>query len=281
MLLLDIGGLFPTSDRGKQLIAELSLKSMDLMGYTAMNLGWNDLSIGTDFFKKADARFSFPLITSNLIYKESQLPVGEKYLIRQVGDVKAAILGVMPANPSDTLPPPACSPADQKPAPRQPSALPDHLEIIPPEEAIQALLPEVCSQADLVILLSQCGYEATVSLVNQLEGIDLAISGQRRTQRRADEKLRAPVLEASHKGESIGWVKLTLDESGQVIQNQDQAIKLGSAIIPDTRVIKITGDDIEKKIRDEFEKMRRALLKLTPYEYYEKLVKEAGKGEKK
>ena len=256
-----------------------------------MNLGWNDLAFDTEFLNKMRSRAAFPLITSNVVYKDSGLPFGEKYIIKTVGNIRVGILGVMPLEPIGEVADPhddSCPEKQKNPEhahdQEKHAPFPEQLEIIPPEDALKGLLPEVRKQADLVILLSQCGYKGTMLLVNKLDGIDLAISGLKPTNKA--EKSRVPIMQTAHIGKRLGYVKLTLNDAGQIIKTEDQMIRLNGFIPSEGRVIKLTSDDIGKKIREgelrKMEKEAKALLQLSPEKYYEMLMKEQTKtgGEK-
>lgn len=282
--MLDCGGIFPTPGTGQQMVAELSLKAMDAMKYTAGTLGWTDLSVGTDFLKEVSNRISFPMVTSNLVYKDSQKPFGEKYLIRKVGDARVAILGVMPLKSPEKGTPPAasaCEKASESGKDAHPpleSMFADYLEVIPPEKALLKLVPEVRSQADFVILLSQCGFKDTNFMVSRVGNIDLAISGQRITPVHPDQESEIPVMEATYQGKSLGFVRLTRDDAGKITIDKQEFLRLGDSVPFDTRISKITGDDIHAKVREEemrkMEKESEALRKLSPQEYYELLMKQ-------
>lgn len=286
MLLLDCGGMFPIQGANRKRIAELSLKAMERMNYTAMNLGWNEVWSGTDFLEAVSPRgVTFPMLTSNLVYKENRRPFGEKYVIRTVGDVNVGILGIMPVEPPAVKAPPSSGPCPNKRSGQtnEKMTLTDPLEIIPPETALKALLPEVRSKADVVILLSQCRFKATTDLVGKLEGIDLAISGQR-VNPEYPKSMKTPVLEAAYMGKSLNSVKLTLDDNGRIIQHRKNRVRLTEIIPSDPRILEIIGDDIQKKIRDEelqkLEKEAEELLKLSPQQYFEMLLKEQKNGGK-
>lgn len=257
-----------------------------------MNLGWNDLAFDAEFLNKMRSRATFPLITSNMVYKDSGLPFGEKYIIKTVGNIRVGILGVMPlepigevADPHDDSCPEKQKNQEHAHGQEKHAPFPEQLEIIPPEDALKGLLPEVRKQADLVILLSQCGYKGTALLVNKLDGIDLAISGGLKPTNKAGTS-RIPIMQTSHTGKRLGYVRLTLNDAGQIIKTEDQMISLGDYIPFDGQVVKLTGDDIGKKIREDelrkMEKEAKALLELSPEKYYEMLMKEQTKtgGEK-
>ena len=282
------------SPQSTRMIADLGLQAMDQMGYAAMNLGVIDFSLGIDFLKKVTSQTTIPLVTSNLVYKESGLPFGKKYVIASTGDVKVGILGIMPADTFENLPTVLTR---------------DALEIIAPEKTLKDLIPQVKNEADIIVLLSQCGLEATNFLIDNLDGIDLAIIGGVKKGELAgkkgpcgggsdgEEPLRADkkalIMLVGRQGESLGSVLFTIDAAGQVIQRQGKMIPVDKSVAPDVQIAGITGDDIykkimqEKKMRQEKRRMKIAreikeLRKLTPEEYIQwQLEKESRAGGKK
>lgn len=283
--------MFPFPYPSQKRVAEIALEAMNLIPYTAMNLGWSDISAGTDFLKDAAPKMKFPFITSNAVYKETGLPLGEKYVIREVGGIKIGILGILPVTvPEKAAQSPASCGSKEKEhshseetAGTKPEISIDKVTVILPEEALKQLLPEVRAKADVVILLSQCGFDATEQLVNQIKGIDLAITGPS-GKPKAEQKTGVPVLQTSFGGKEAGIVKLTLNDSGQLTQTEKK-VSLHDGIASQPEIAKITGDDIVKKLRDEevkrMEEETKALLKLSPYEYYKKLETEKEAGVKK
>lgn len=264
------------------MIADLGLKAISLMDYSGVNAGWNELSVSSDFLKKITSAPAFPLITSNLMHKDTRLPLGKKYVIKRVGDVNVGIVGIMPTEPPESRAYKSCG-QRSKLAEKSDQGTPftlfmEHLEVIPPEDALKALLPQVREQADIVILLSQYRREETTEIVNHIKGIDLAISVRGKTRKRADENKGTPVMETVYRNLRLGYVKLTLDEAGKIIQNQQKMIRLNKTVASDKAIAQITGNNINKTVREaEIEKRKaeaRALLKLSPYEYYEMVTKQ-------
>lgn len=91
VLLLDCGAVF---DDQKD-TAELMLNTMELMGYDALNLGSPEFNFGNEFLEQTRSRVSFPYIASNLLYRGGRLPWTREYIIKEVGGIKVAILGVL------------------------------------------------------------------------------------------------------------------------------------------------------------------------------------------
>lgn len=295
-LLLDSGGFVTDrriSPQARMSIAELGLRAMDQMGYVSMNLGGIDFSLGTGFLKKVTTDLSFPLITSNLVYRESGLPFGDKYFIADAGDLKVGILGVMPTDAFENM---------------HADPYRDRLEIIHPEKALEALIPELKKKTDILVLLSQCGFDATNLIVDNLDGIDFAIIGGIKEEEIAkipcgadlegkefySQDRKTLLMQVGRQGESLGLARITVDGEGRIIQRKGEIISVNRSVEPDERIAGITGDDMlvtirnerekakekrEKEVMKEFEKLRR----MTPEEYKEyikrKPVKRAETGD--
>lgn len=282
VLLLDCGGFFPDrffNATGKA-IAGTGLKAMNLMGYTAMNVGPGEFSLGVDFLREKSADIDFPLAASNLSYAEGISPFTKRYVMAQAGGLKVAVLGVMPQGILDEMPR---------------SGTFGVVKVIPPGEAIEALLPGIRKKADIVILLSQLGLAETKILVDGLKGIDLAICGgkdrkpagcsEKINPKSPTGKFKTPVLVASARGTHLGYARLAVDDTGRVVMGRSEMIFLNDAVAMDDSILEITGKDIYRRIAEEkkriAEEERREieeLHKLTPMEYMEKVLKEQSKG---
>ena len=286
MILLDCGGFFSNRfiNPAGRLIANTGLKAANLMGYAAMNVGTGEFSLGINFLKEKSADLNFPMVTSNLSYAEGASPFTKKYVIAQAGGLKVAVLGVMSQGILDKIPS---------------SGIFGVVEVIPPGEALESLLPGIRKEADIVILLSQLGLTETKSLVDTLEGIDLAIYGGKDNKPAGCDgeikpesptgKSEIPVLKASSFGTHLGYVRLSVDDAGRVAVNRRKVIFLGESVAMDDKVLEITGDDVFKRAAEEkkrgaeeeqrkMEREIKELHKLSPMEYMEKLLKEQSKG---
>jgi len=172
---------------------------MERMGYDALNLGGPEFIFGKEFLEQKRPQISFPYIASNLFYRGSRLPWTREYLLKEVGGIKVAVLGVL--DPDDL------------------AQLPDRekvkgLEAMPPEAALNRLLPEVRGKADLVILLSPFDAEKTLALVKAVKGVDVAISsgGDDVFFSTAPENEKTVLLQTGSKGKVLGLLKISLDE---------------------------------------------------------------------
>ena len=269
VLLLDGGGIF-----GRQSdAAELSLKAMAIMGYDALNLGGPEFNFGKEFLEHARSHVSFPYIASNLLYGGIRLPWTREYIIKEAGGIKIAILGVLDPDGLAQLP-------NQEQA--------KGLEVIPPEAALNRLLPEVRGKADLVILLSAFGAQQTLALVKAVKGIDVAIASGNDDQFLGQMPENTILLHTGYIGQEMGLLKITLDEKRTPHVTEKRLLRLGNSVPDNEEVAKLMGpfrearekaaaDLVIKQQAKDQEKNRRELmegLKLSPQEFMESLQKE-------
>jgi 2',3'-cyclic-nucleotide 2'-phosphodiesterase/3'-nucleotidase len=99
-LLLDCGDLF--FDRYRKAIraedvtagsekARLILKCYNLLGYDALGIGDDDLSLGKDFLVELSKNAGFPFISSNLMDKETGEPLFKTHVIKETGGLRIRI----------------------------------------------------------------------------------------------------------------------------------------------------------------------------------------------
>jgi len=127
-------------------------------------------------------------------------------------------------------------------------------------------------------VLSQCGYDATRSLVDKIEGIDMAISGSAIIPKE-DETALTPILPTAYQEGELGYVRLLMDgKSTKFVEQERKMIELDELVAPDNLVEKITGEDIKETIirkqKQKLEADAKVLQKLSPIEYYQKLLKD-------
>ncbi|MHB8771255.1 MAG: bifunctional UDP-sugar hydrolase/5'-nucleotidase [Syntrophales bacterium] len=260
VLLLDCGALFDT----EQDTAELLINAMEIMGYDALNLGGAEFHFGSEFLARARSRVSFPFVASNLFSGGNRPSWTREYIIKEVGGIQVAILGIV-------------SPGELAQLPNQERV--KDLRVIPPEIALARLLPEVRGKAELVILLSRLGAAQTRTLVQTVPGIDVAISS-------GDDDAfftLAPddtVLQTGALGRRVGFLKISLDENGGLSVNENRNVSLGRSV-PDNakvaRLVETFKENQAKQIADLEKRKKQELmqgLELSPAEFMERYQRE-------
>jgi 5'-nucleotidase / UDP-sugar diphosphatase len=259
VLLLDSGEVFgPLSDRDN---AELHLKAMERMGYDALNLAGPELSLGKDFLERSRSLVSFPYIASNLLYEGGRPPWIREYVIKEVGGIKVAIVGILDHDGFTKL------------------SVQDHLkgfEVIPPGIALDRILPEVKGKADLVILLSPLTEEMNRDLMASGRGVDLIFSpGSSAVQYGNLPEDADFVLHAGGRGMTIGMATVTLDGQGARRISERRAVPLDRTV-PDNAMILGLVQTYKKEQEIKKEKKNKELmegLQLTPQEFMERYRK--------
>ena len=246
-------------------MAELHLKAMELMGYDALNLGSPEFNLGKEFLEHTHSRVSFPYIASNLLYGGSRLPWTREYIIKEVGGIKVAILGVFDPDGLAQI-------YNQEHV--------KGLEIIPPEVALNRLLPEVRGKADLVILLSRFDVNGTIALVKAVKGVDVAISSGSDQVYFAKEPENTVLLQTGSLGETLGSLKITLDEKRVLSVSDRRHVPLRSSVpgnVEIERLVEKYKKAQEDKAADLAKKQQKELmegLQLSPKEFMERVQKE-------
>jgi len=260
VLLLDCGAVF---DKSRDTV-ELHLKAMERMGYDALNLGSQEFAFGKEFLEYTHSSVSFPYIASNLLYRGSKIPWTREYIIKEVGGIKVAILGVL--NPDDLT--------------NMKQTLVAGLEVIPPETALKRLLPEVRGKADLVILLSRFDVIGTFALVKATQGVDVAISSGSDAIYLVREPENTVLLQTGAQGEKMGLLKISLDEKKALSVSNRRYVSLDGSVPGNAEIGRLVEEfrkDQKEKTADldksELEKTREGL-QLSPKEFMERVQKE-------
>ncbi|MBN2439131.1 MAG: hypothetical protein JXL20_11105, partial [Deltaproteobacteria bacterium] len=109
-------------------------------------------------------------------------------------------------------------------------------EVIPPEAALDRLLPEVRGKADLVILLTQLGElgeKRALALVEAVSGIDVAVFSVRNYIVTPTRK-NVIFFHTGTDGSMMGLVTITFDDKGAHGVSERRSIQLGPSV-PDNR----------------------------------------------
>jgi 2',3'-cyclic-nucleotide 2'-phosphodiesterase (5'-nucleotidase family) len=170
ILVLDAGDLFfkkfvnPVTENELKKVSEkaqLILESFNLMGYDALGIGDDDLTLGRDFLMEMLKKAHFPLLSSNIINEDSGRLLFQPYLLKEIAGMKIGIFSLFSPDlfkgPNDLRK--------------------KGLVFRDPVETAQAMVRELQSKTDLIILLSHLSYPKDVELAQNISGIHLIIGG--------------------------------------------------------------------------------------------------------
>jgi len=141
--------------------AWLIVEGFNLMGYDALGIGDDDLSLGKEFLLEMSKKARFSFLSSNIIDEGSGKLLLQPYLLKEMSGLRIAIFSLV--SPDIFL-----SPSD----PRRKG-----LVFRDPVETAQAMVKELQPKSDLIILLSHLSYPKDVELAQNTSGIHLIIGG--------------------------------------------------------------------------------------------------------
>ena len=137
------------------------MKGFDLMGYHAIGIGDDDLSLGKNFLLELSKMSNVPFLSSNLIDEDSRKPLFQRHIIKEVNGLKVGIFSLL--SPDVFL---GLSDPRKKGLIFQDSV-----------ETAQEMVRELGPQTDLIILISHLSYPKDVELAQKISGIHIIIGG--------------------------------------------------------------------------------------------------------
>jgi len=141
--------------------AHLIIESLNLMGYDAMGIGDDDLTLGKEFLLEISKKANFPFLSSNLLDEASGKILFQSSLIKEINGLRIGIFSLLSPDfftvPSD---------------PRRKG-----LNFRSPIETAQAMVKELKPKTDLILLLSHLGYVKDIELAQTVQGINIIVGG--------------------------------------------------------------------------------------------------------
>lgn len=303
MLVLDCGGIFGGKPKEIGVYSDIAVQSYAAMGYDAVNVSEHEFALGIDYLKNAAADSHISLLSTNLRTKDGEpLSWVKPYLIKKIGDVRVGILGVMSekafkkpidSNVSDKDCYGSQEPVSDKPSPNNyslPENIKQSLEVIAPEKALKSQIQAIKGRTDIIVLLSRLDMTETMSLVDRIRGIDLAISCSslpKSHMSRVDRTGSAIIRSDSKKGKYIQYVKLNITDTDKIKVGDAQKERLDATVAHDDRVEEIflsvyhKHKELARKAErikgEKIHKERVKVLELSPEEFFKQHQEQMGK----
>jgi 2',3'-cyclic-nucleotide 2'-phosphodiesterase (5'-nucleotidase family) len=139
--------------------AHLIVESFNVMGYDAMGIGDDDLTLGKEFLLEISRKANFPLLSSNLLDEASGKNLFRTSLIKEINGLRIGLFSLLSpdffTNPSD---------------PRKKG-----LNFRSPFETAKDMVQELKPKTDLIILLSHLGNANDIKVAQTVPGINLIL----------------------------------------------------------------------------------------------------------
>lgn len=220
-LLLDAGEF--AESYGSDLVAKNKslLESFALMRYDAVNVTSRDLMAGLQNLHWAADSLKVPLISANLIDRESGRQLFPGWVIKEMRGKRIGVLGVGAVRPLERIKAGAAS-----------------LEFANPDSAIRGALAEIGGQCDWTILLCDLTSRASRDMAARIPGLDIVISTSEIISKDQARKFGAAyVIGTSRKGKHLTTISLL--EAGDSLKVGLSKALLDSTVKADPEVEKI------------------------------------------
>ena len=216
VLLLDGGNTLFGNQLAQETQGRVIVEAMNLLGYDALVLGDQDFRLGLDVLRQRMEEAEFPILSANLVIAETDQLFAAPYVIKEIGDHKAAIIGL----------------TNQEAA----HAVGGAIVVRNPLEALQDYMAQVSEEADVVIVLSRLGTVMDLQLAGEVQGIDLIVGGQSRDVLDPplwDEPSSTVIAQVGYQGRWIGVVRLDIVSQGKVAGHEGQVVVLDDEFADD------------------------------------------------
>jgi len=174
--------------------AHLIVEAFNLMGYDALGIGDDDLSLGKDILLETSKKANFPFVSSNLFDEESGKPLFQTHFVKELNGLRIGIFSL--------LSPDFFNPTD----PRKKG-----LTIKPPTEVAQNMVRELQPKTDFIILLSHLGYPRDVEFAQTVPGIHIILGSHTGINLANPPVIKNTILlQSPSKGMYVGRLDLSL-----------------------------------------------------------------------
>lgn len=164
-LVLDAGDVTTGHILSNLFHAQPDFLAMNLIGYHAMALGNHEFDNPRHVLQDRRKDAKFPLLSANIYVKNTGKRLVEPYAIVELAHAKIGVIGVTTVET-----PTAVMPANVQ-----------DLEFRDPAREVAALVPEVRSQCDFIVVLSHLGLPADEAMAARIQDVDLIIGGHSHT----------------------------------------------------------------------------------------------------
>ena len=159
------------------------VEAMSRMAYDAMTLGQAELALGEPVLRQRIAEASFPVLSANVFVPSRRELLTQPYTVLTVRGRQVGIIGLTSGEPL-SLPVQErarkasgqAAPVEFPPYRRTAKWVDDDLVVLDASDALARYLPRVQETADIIVVLSNLGWEANAHLAVEVSGIDVVIS---------------------------------------------------------------------------------------------------------
>ncbi len=238
VIVVDVGDFFGNRmPRDQKTRTKVVVDYMRIAKYAVATIGEKEFNYGLDFLKEQIKQGKFDVVCANLYSSEDSSLIFKPYVIKKVGGIKVAFLGLLDNSPRRI-------------------GVYEQLENIYATdyyEAARRYLPELKSKADIVVGLVHIGLGNTRKLAEEIPDFDVLLVGHGADRTPMAEKVGETIILKSGRGSSaIGTLLLLLDEDNRIVafDGNTQILKKKGVINRDVdRIVKACEEREQQKKR--------------------------------
>ena len=160
VLLLDNGGIVMETGRQHEIKYDITIAAMNVMEYDAAGVAFLDLGLGMDLIEANAIDASFAVIAANLVRRDGSHPLARSKVIETPSGRRVGITAILGERFRTDL-----------------SRIAPSLKLVDPETVLRELVAHLGPRCDVIVLLSHAPVEETRSLVRNVPGVDVAVTG--------------------------------------------------------------------------------------------------------
>jgi len=195
--------------------AHLIVESFNAMGYAAVGIGDDDLSLGKEFLIEISKKAAFPFLCSNLLEEASGKNPFQTSLVKEINGLRVGIFSLLSPDffivPND---------------PRKKG-----VSFRSPVETAQAMVAELKPKADLIILLSHLGYAKDLELAKAVQGIQIIVGGHNGMNLSYPPAIDTIIIQTGARGMFAGRLDLLFYNNEPLFYNSARKASLESDLI--------------------------------------------------
>ncbi len=222
------GSPVSTVTKGKSQIDLMNLLNPDVMTLGNHEFDYTNISLHEKISKAV-----FPIVSANLLYEESNKPFAGTYVMKQIGKVKIAVVGLMTSD-LPTL------------------SLPENtkgLKVESPAETINRLVPQLKKEgADLIVALTHLGVDDDSLLALHAPDIDIIVGGHSHTALFKPKIINGVIIvQAGTRGRWLGKLDLSIDiQKDTIVASTEELIECRSADVKEDSTVKSKVLELEQ-----------------------------------
>lgn len=199
-LLLAAGDMIQGNNWANLSQGQSVIELMNEMNFAAMVVGNHEFDFGQDVLKRRIAEAKFPVLGANV----SGLSMLRPYVIKEVGEVNIAVLGIV---------------TEDTPVSTHPKNVAG-LTFFPAADTVQRYISELREKVDIIVVLSHIGHSADRSLAERVRGIDIIVGGHSHTKVLAPVRVDDTIIvQAWEHAKDLGVLDITV-EDGKIIKSE-------------------------------------------------------------